>query len=103
VCFELTSALDDKPATLVLKVVEYTIDISFWLDLMVNFLTGYQKNNLAQEIEFDIKKVALHYMKGFFLIDFVACLSSLVGTLAFGNNGECEFPSFVLIYIWFSS
>jgi hypothetical protein len=46
------------------------VDIVFGIDIIVNFLSAYEKPNL--KFEYSLKKIALNYLTGFFLIDFVA-------------------------------
>jgi len=47
-------------------------DIYFGMDMLLNFVTAYYKNNYYNEtsIETNFKKIALNYIKGWFFIDF---------------------------------
>lgn len=44
--------------------VDYLIDLSFFIDLLLNFRTTYVDGRESEEI-FDEKKIALHYFKSF--------------------------------------
>jgi CRP-like cAMP-binding protein len=52
--------------------VEVWVDVSFGIDIILNFITAYHVGNADSDIEFDQKKIAKRYLKGFFLIDFIA-------------------------------
>ena len=51
-------------------VVEYLVDILFFTDIPINFLSAYMDNekNLVTEK----KKIAINYLKGWFIIDAIA-------------------------------
>jgi hypothetical protein len=48
------------------------VDIVFGLDIIVNFISPYEKPNM--KFEYNLKKIAINYLTGFFIIDFVATL-----------------------------
>ena len=51
------------------KALDIFVDVLFWLDMLVNFRTAYIDNK--RHTIFDQKKVALHYGKGWFILDFI--------------------------------
>lgn len=53
-------------------VVNGIVDMLFVVDLVVMFLTPYHRHD--QTLETDFKRIANNYIKGSFLIDFIACL-----------------------------
>jgi hypothetical protein len=67
-------------------IFQYVVNVIFTLDIFINFITAYfdQEDNLV----LDRKKIALHYLKTWFFIDFLAVfplssiLSSDVGSLS---------------------
>ena len=68
------------------KGVEKALDIMFWMDLVSNFFIGYRKFDeklQSYQLEFGRKEVALHYMRGWLLIDLIACLSSLTDSISY--------------------
>ena len=54
-----------------LKLLESFIDIVFIIDMVLNFFVAYQEED---ELVTSNKKIALHYLKGWFLCDLVASL-----------------------------
>ena len=52
--------------------VDSIIDIIFIMDLFINFITAYEKRDGLQETR--IKKIAINYIRGWFIIDFLACI-----------------------------
>ena len=52
--------------------VDWIIDIIFIMDLFINFITAYEKRDGLQETR--IKKIAINYLRGWFIIDFLACI-----------------------------
>lgn len=50
---------------------ETAIDIVFWLDIVCNFLTAY---DTGYAMEKSIRKIAIRYLKGWFLLDVVSTL-----------------------------
>lgn len=52
--------------------VDWIIDIIFIMDLFINFITAYEKRDGLQETR--IKKIAKNYLRGWFIIDFLACI-----------------------------
>ena len=69
-----------------LEVMSLIVDVSFWIDLVVNFVTGYRVEVSEigvgkRNVIYDRSKVTWRYLKSWFFIDFVACLSSIAGTV----------------------
>lgn len=52
--------------------VNYTIDILFGIDIVLNFLTAFQ--NELYEVVDDRKQIAIRYLKGWFIIDLLAII-----------------------------
>ena len=69
---------------------ETVVDISFLMDIVVNFRTGYclDEDNEDSRIELRPKEIAKHYMKGWFVIDIVSAFPSQFLTMASGSEGE---------------
>ena len=53
-------------------VFDTCVDIIFGLDIVVNFVSAYEK--IDGRFEYSIKKIAVNYITGFFAIDFVATI-----------------------------
>ena len=51
------------------KALDIFVDVMFWIDILVNFRTAYINNK--RHTIYDQKKVALHYFKGWFMLDFI--------------------------------
>lgn len=52
--------------------VSFPVDVTFIIDILINFRTTYVSGN--DEIVSDPGKIAVHYLKGWFLIDLVAAV-----------------------------
>eukprot|EP01052_Picozoa_sp_SAG31_P016545 SAG31_NODE_1100_length_9905_cov_17.003977_6_plen_349_part_00 len=63
------------------------LDIFYWIDLVLAFFTGYIANHY--ELVLDKKKIARHYLKGWFFVDFVTTVdwSSLAVAVRGGQRG----------------
>ncbi|XP_032121891.1 potassium voltage-gated channel subfamily H member 6 isoform X2 [Sapajus apella] len=55
-----------------LTVVDLIVDIMFVVDIVINFRTTYVNNN--DEVVSHPRRIAVHYFKGWFLIDMVAAI-----------------------------
>ncbi|XP_043923548.1 potassium voltage-gated channel subfamily H member 2 [Protopterus annectens] len=55
-----------------LNVVDLIVDIMFLIDILINFRTTYVNSN--DEVVSHPRKIAIHYFKGWFLIDMVAAI-----------------------------
>uniref|UniRef100_A0A3B3SM25 Potassium voltage-gated channel subfamily H member 7 n=1 Tax=Paramormyrops kingsleyae TaxID=1676925 RepID=A0A3B3SM25_9TELE len=67
-----------------LNVVDLMVDIMFIIDILINFRTTYV--NLNDEVVSHPGKIAIHYFKGWFLIDMVAAIP--FDLLIFGSGSE---------------
>jgi hypothetical protein len=63
---------------------ETAIDVSFMVDIFVNFRTGYllDEDNEDSRIEMRPKAISWHYLKGWFVIDLVSAFPSQLVQLA---------------------
>ncbi|XP_067825279.1 potassium voltage-gated channel subfamily H member 6-like [Heptranchias perlo] len=67
-----------------LAIVDLIVDIMFVIDIIINFRTTYvNKNN---EVVSHPAKIAIHYFKGWFLIDIVAAIPFDLLIFRFGSN-----------------
>jgi hypothetical protein len=62
----------DEPSKGAMLVLEYLIDFLFLLDIIFNFISAYEKRDGTIETRF--KKIALSYMKLWFIIDCFAII-----------------------------
>lgn len=68
--FDHAKTLNDTDWSL--RVINAVVDIMFWLDIFVGFVTSYVDPASGDEI-FDIRRIAIYYVtKGTFLIDFLS-------------------------------
>ncbi|XP_065818463.1 potassium voltage-gated channel subfamily H member 7 [Labrus bergylta] len=67
-----------------LNVVDLMVDIMFIIDILINFRTTYVNQN--EEVVSDPAKIAIHYFKGWFLIDMVAAIP--FDLLIFGSGSD---------------
>ena len=51
-------------------IIDMIVDILFGIDIFVNFISSYE--TIEGELVVGLKKIALNYMSGWFVIDFVA-------------------------------
>ncbi|XP_069354385.1 potassium voltage-gated channel unc-103-like isoform X4 [Maniola hyperantus] len=65
-------------------VIDMIVDVTFIIDILINFRTTYV--NAADEVESDPAKIALHYLRGWFLIDLVAAIP--FDLLLFGTDTD---------------
>jgi hypothetical protein len=58
--------------SLLVGVLEMIVDLSFWLDIVVNFLTAVEdsRGTLIK----DYRRIASMYVSGWFFLDFTACI-----------------------------
>jgi hypothetical protein len=59
--------------TFTIYVFELIVDLSFWTDIVVNFLTAYEDPIRGKLIK-DYKRIAHTYLTGWFFLDFTACI-----------------------------
>lgn len=67
-----------------LTVVDLIVDIMFVVDIVINFRTTYVNTN--DEVVSHPRRIAVHYFKGWFLIDMVAAIP--FDLLIFGSGSE---------------
>ncbi|XP_041858169.1 potassium voltage-gated channel subfamily H member 7-like [Melanotaenia boesemani] len=67
-----------------LNVVDLMVDIMFIIDILINFRTTYVNQN--EEVVSHPGKIAIHYFKGWFLIDMVAAIP--FDLLIFGSGSD---------------
>uniref|UniRef100_UPI00398EA683 voltage-gated inwardly rectifying potassium channel KCNH7-like n=1 Tax=Pristiophorus japonicus TaxID=55135 RepID=UPI00398EA683 len=67
-----------------LNVVDLIVDIMFIIDILINFRTTYVNQN--EEVVSQPAKIAIHYFKGWFLIDMVAAIP--FDLLIFGSGSD---------------
>ncbi|KAM4537632.1 voltage-gated inwardly rectifying potassium channel KCNH7-like isoform 3-T3 [Fundulus diaphanus] len=67
-----------------LNVVDLIVDIMFIVDILINFRTTYVNSN--EEVVSHPAKIAIHYFKGWFLIDMVAAIP--FDLLIFGSGSD---------------
>uniref|UniRef100_A0A3P9PEJ2 Potassium voltage-gated channel subfamily H member 7-like n=1 Tax=Poecilia reticulata TaxID=8081 RepID=A0A3P9PEJ2_POERE len=67
-----------------LNVVDLIVDIMFIVDILINFRTTYV--NCNEEVVSHPAKIAIHYFKGWFLIDMVAAIP--FDLLIFGSGSD---------------
>ncbi|CAK1599797.1 unnamed protein product [Parnassius mnemosyne] len=65
-------------------VIDMIVDVTFIIDILINFRTTYV--NAADEVESDPAKIAMHYLRGWFIIDLVAAIP--FDLLLFGTNTD---------------
>jgi hypothetical protein len=51
---------------------ELIVDVYFWIDLVLNFRTAYWAQNGTLEV--DPREIKWHYLKSWFVLDFVSCI-----------------------------
>ncbi|XP_026519141.2 potassium voltage-gated channel subfamily H member 2-like, partial [Terrapene carolina triunguis] len=69
-----------------LTVVDLLVDIMFLIDIVINFRTTYVNSN--EEVVSHPGRIAIHYFKGWFLIDMVAAIP--FDLLIFGSGSGSE-------------
>ena len=62
----------DNPKDKTLEVIDFVVEVMFWLDLILNFIQSY-KHPESLIIITDLKLIARNYVfKGWFMVDFVS-------------------------------
>lgn len=88
-----------------LNLVDLIVDIMFIIDILINFRTTYVNQN--EEVVSDPAKIAIHYFKGWFLIDMVAAIP--FDLLIFGSGSDevcyllCIRTYFYICYLFYFS
>ncbi|XP_073943724.1 potassium voltage-gated channel unc-103-like isoform X3 [Choristoneura fumiferana] len=65
-------------------IIDMIVDVTFIIDILINFRTTYV--DVADEVESDPAKIAMHYLRGWFLIDLVAAIP--FDLLLFGTDTD---------------
>jgi len=78
-CLFLVSRYQDP-----LTVIDLIVDVMFIIDILINFRTTYVNKN--DEVVSHPAKIAIHYFKGWFLIDVVAAIP--FDLLLFGSETD---------------
>ena len=61
-----------NPNDKTLEVIDFVVEVMFWLDLILNFISSY-KHPESLVIVTDLKLIARNYVfKGWFMVDFVS-------------------------------
>ncbi|CAD5117448.1 DgyrCDS6216 [Dimorphilus gyrociliatus] len=67
-----------------LKIIDIVVDVMFIIDIFINFRTTYINKN--DEVVSHPGKIAVHYFKGWFLIDVIAAIP--FDALLYGSNND---------------
>lgn len=78
ICFEVGSSGFSS-------VLDFVVDALFVLDLAVNFRTAFVEDD--GDLVVDSKRIAHHYLRTWFLVDFLSCVAGLFPVL-FPEDGE---------------
>ena len=73
-----------------LTLIDLMVDVMFIIDILINFRTTYVNKN--DEVVSNPGKIAVHYFKGWFLIDAVAAIP--FDLLLFGGTDQVGHRSF---------
>lgn len=66
--------------------IDWTIDLCFYADIVLNFFTGYDK---GFEVVMDRREIRSHYLRGWFCVDFVATVEwDSLWELIWGSDGN---------------
>ena len=55
-----------------MDLIDWFVDISYWMDILLNFRTGYDEDGRGYRYVMNSRKSGARYLKGWFLIDFVS-------------------------------
>jgi hypothetical protein len=66
-------------------VTEQVVDVLFWIDLLVIFFFSYKDDRQSEVL--DLYLVAKHYLCGYFLINFLACIPPIWFSSMLGADG----------------
>lgn len=67
-----TLRLEPSSSSSLLRTVEILVDVMFFVDIFINFRTTYVNKN--DEVVSHPRRIATHYLKGWFFIDLVAAI-----------------------------
>ena len=65
-------AFINEQDSVVTQIFEWTVDILFAIDIFVNFISVYEDRKTGVII-LDRKKIAMNYIKSWFILDLLAC------------------------------
>lgn len=71
-----------------IQVIDLIVDIMFMVDIIINFRTTYVNHN--DEVVSHPGKIALHYLRGWFIIDVVAAIPFDILLVPNDPNGSAE-------------
>ena len=72
--------------------LEFLIDLYFWIDLVLNFFTGYTiELEVSTVLVSDLWKIGMNYAKTWLLIDIMACLPVDLVSRIYAGELECSF------------
>lgn len=71
------------------------VDLLFGIDIIVNFLSAYEKSD--GRYEYNLKAIAINYITSFFFIDFFATLPIDAIMKALGNKQSNDVNSLLRI------
>ena len=78
-----------EPTRLLWQMIfEWTLDVSFILDLFLNFRTGYLDEH--GRVVMDPRKCAKHYLKDWFLLDFISSLPPVIENISRLTDGDAH-------------
>lgn len=101
-------ALNENPETRVnhgpisiaddpLVIVDYIVDVMFIIDIFINFRTTFVDSN--DEVVSDPCRVAVNYMKGWFVVDLLAAIPFEL-LIMIGNTDQVSFIIFKLCLVF---
>eukprot|EP00930_Biecheleria_cincta_P014324 TRINITY_DN12377_c0_g1_i1.p1 TRINITY_DN12377_c0_g1~~TRINITY_DN12377_c0_g1_i1.p1 ORF type:complete len:705 (+),score=85.23 TRINITY_DN12377_c0_g1_i1:154-2268(+) len=81
-----TCSPDDNDEPLAWSIVQWVVDVCFWVDLTLNFFVSYRN---SEDFEVcDMRLIAKRYLKGMFFLDVLACLPSEFFQMIMNPNGH---------------
>lgn len=83
--FKIFGSITNGP----MGIIDLIVDVIFILDILINFRTTYINKN--EQIVSQPGKIALHYFKGWFLIDVVAAIPFDIMLIGSNNTKEVSF------------
>ena len=84
--FEIAFAITPN---LALNIVSRVVDMIFVVDIVLNFITAYELSH--GRLEYHRKATAIHYLKGWFTLDFIATIPyDLISSAAVGQLGNLK-------------
>eukprot|EP00931_Biecheleriopsis_adriatica_P065655 TRINITY_DN40148_c0_g1_i1.p1 TRINITY_DN40148_c0_g1~~TRINITY_DN40148_c0_g1_i1.p1 ORF type:complete len:805 (-),score=145.54 TRINITY_DN40148_c0_g1_i1:129-2483(-) len=68
-------------------VVETLVDVLFWIDLFISFFFSFKDDKTSIEVT-DLMRIAKRYLRGYFLINFLACVPPAWFKVLFQSDSE---------------